>query len=83
MTGDLNDPTLYRSPDLAEKLGVGRSFMRRMIAAGFKMPLGRASIAMAHKFLTDHAEVLAPKPGRRVRGAGPVRKRQQPSASGR
>jgi hypothetical protein len=56
---NLTDPKLYGRKELAEALGVKPWFIRRMIFVGFKMPLGVASVAMAHKFLSDNADILA------------------------
>lgn len=75
MTGDRNDPHLYGRAELAQRLGVAPWFIRRMVALGFKMPLGKASIAMAHRFIEDQADALTKIP--------PARKRRQPSTSGR
>jgi CO/xanthine dehydrogenase Mo-binding subunit len=75
MTGDLNDPHLYGRAELAERLGVKPWFIRRMLALGFQMPLGRASIAMAHRFIQEQADALTK--------TSPARKRRQPSTSGK
>lgn len=51
-----DDPRLFNMTDLAKVLGVRRSFIRQMKAQGFRMPLGRASIAMAHRFIEQQME---------------------------
>lgn len=48
-----DDPRFFNMNDLAKVLGVRRSFIRRMKSQGFRMPLGRATVAMAHEFLEN------------------------------
>ncbi len=57
----LDDPRLWNKSQLAEKLGVNRAYVSKMVKTGFKMPLGKASLAMAHKFLEENADVLKNK----------------------
>jgi hypothetical protein len=86
MSADLSDPKLYGRAELAEKLGVAPFYVRRMIAVGFKMPLGKASVAMAHDFLTKNADLLAVanKPrGRTATRTPQAPTRPRPSASGK
>lgn len=53
-TISLDDPNLYNREELAKVLGVKPWFIRRMLAAGFKMPLGRATVRMAHKWMEEN-----------------------------
>ena len=53
-----NDPRLFNMSDLAVILGVNRAFIRRLKSMGFKMPLGRATVAMAHRFIEENADIL-------------------------
>lgn len=69
------DPKLYNPAELAEVLGVKPWFIRRMKFLGFKMPLGRATVAMAHAFLEDQAEQFT--------GTSQAPKRRRPSTSGK
>lgn len=46
----LDDPRLFNMNDLATILGVDRTTIRLLKKHGFKMPLGRASVASAHEF---------------------------------
>lgn len=46
----IDDPRLFNMGDLAIILGVDRGTIRSMKKSGFKMPLGRASVAAAHAF---------------------------------
>jgi hypothetical protein len=57
-----DDPRLFNMGDLAAILGVTRFDIRRLKNFGFKMPLGRATVAMAHQFLRENADMLSPAP---------------------
>ncbi|MES2923128.1 MAG: hypothetical protein V4819_16345 [Verrucomicrobiota bacterium] len=48
---ELTDPRVFNMNDLATILGLSRTTVRRMKQLGFKMPLGYASVTMAHDFL--------------------------------
>jgi hypothetical protein len=47
----IDDPRLFNMNDLAVVLGVKRAFIRKMKSEGFRMPFGRATVAMAHEFI--------------------------------
>lgn len=53
-----DDPRLFNMNDLAQALGVHRNFIRRLKSCGFKMPMGRATVAMVHKFIEENADIL-------------------------
>lgn len=52
------DPRLLNNGELATSLGVSRAFVRRMRSHGFKMPLGRATVDMALRFIEENKDVL-------------------------
>lgn len=54
------DPRLFNMSDLAQILGIDRSSIRTMKRHGFKMPLGRATIASAHAFLRKNPDIKPP-----------------------
>lgn len=54
----LDDPRLWNIGELAIILGVHRSLVTRMVKRGFKMPFGKASVAMAHDFIKANAKSL-------------------------
>lgn len=51
-----DDPRLWNQKELAEHLGVPVAYLRAMKYAGFRMPLGRATIGMAHDWLKANAD---------------------------
>lgn len=60
-----DDPRLFNVNDLAVVLGVKRSFVTRLKRCGFKMPCGRATIAMAHDFMRNNPDLTDPGPPER------------------
>ncbi len=56
-----DDPGLFNMNDLATILRVNRGYIRRMKLCGFKMPGGRATVAMAHRFLSDNPDLVEPE----------------------
>lgn len=54
-----NDPRLWNVAELAAALGVSRDYILAMKRHGFPMPLGRASVPMAHDWLRENAHLLA------------------------
>lgn len=52
-----DDPRLFNVNDLATVLGVNRAFISKLKRCGFKMPAGRATIAMAHDFLRNNPDL--------------------------
>jgi hypothetical protein len=61
-TVTVEDPRLFNMNDLARILGVHRNYIRRLKACGFRMPMGRATVAMAHNFIRENAEILGNEP---------------------
>jgi len=56
LSRELEHDRLLNIGELAAALKVSRSFVKRMKGRGFSMPLGRASVAMANKFICDLAK---------------------------
>jgi hypothetical protein len=54
-----DDPRLWNLAELSEALGVSREYVLAMKRFGFRMPLGRASVQMAHDWLKENAHLLA------------------------
>ncbi len=50
-----DDPRLFNMIELAAALGVSRDFIIRMKKRGFKMPIGRATVSMAHRWMEANA----------------------------
>lgn len=55
-----DDPRLFNMSDLAQILSVDRGTIRVMKIHGFKMPLGRSTIASAHTFLRKNPDIKSP-----------------------
>jgi hypothetical protein len=53
-----DDPRLWNISQLASILGVHRAYVSRMRSKGFKMPFGKATVAMAHEFLNKNADAM-------------------------
>ncbi len=52
-----DDPRLFNMNELATALGVNRGYIRLMKFGGFKMPGGKASVGMAHRFLSENPDL--------------------------
>lgn len=57
----IDDPRLFNVKDLATILGVDRSSVGLMKKCGFRMPLGGATVSMAHTFLRDNPDIKRPR----------------------
>lgn len=55
---EATDPRLWNMTELADVMGVPIDHIRAMKKAGFKMPLGRSTIGMAHRWLEINAGLL-------------------------
>lgn len=55
---EATDPRLWNMSELADVMEVSIEHIRAMKKAGFKMPFGRSTIGMAHKWLEINAGLL-------------------------
>ena len=56
-----DDARLFNVNDLAAALGVNRAFISKLKRCGFKMPCGRATVAMTHDFMRSNPDLTDPR----------------------